>query len=102
MMSYEICMLLNVVIGLQELVLKKGEKGVLDLDLLSIVQEVVQGLLFLLGNIFDLLWIEFGWFDFVFELVFFGELIRGILLLVGGLMWQKNFFLVLEFDGDFE
>ncbi len=41
-MSHEIRTPLNAVIGLQELVLKKGEKGVLDLDSLSIAQEAAQ------------------------------------------------------------
>ncbi len=45
-MSHEIRTPLNAVIGLQELVLKKGEKGVLDLDSLSIAQEAAQGCCF--------------------------------------------------------
>ncbi len=61
-MSHEIRTPLNAVIGLQELVLKKGEKGVLDLDSLSIAQEAAQGLLLLLGNILDLSRIESGRF----------------------------------------
>ncbi|MBG6616198.1 transporter substrate-binding domain-containing protein [Pseudomonas aeruginosa] len=101
-MSHEIRTPLNAVIGLQELVLKKGEKGVLDLDSLSIAQEAAQGLLLLLGNILDLSRIESGRFDSAPEPVLPGELIRGILPLVGGLTRQKNLSLALELDGDLE
>ncbi|MGC3619676.1 hypothetical protein, partial [Pseudomonas aeruginosa] len=62
---------------LQEQVLKKGEKGVLDLDSQSIAQEAAQGLLLLLGYILDLSRIESGRFESAPDTVVPGVLIRG-------------------------
>ncbi|WP_097302575.1 ATP-binding protein [Pseudomonas chlororaphis] len=101
-MSHEIRTPLNAIIGLQEVVQQKAERGELDLASLVVAQEAAQGLLLLLGNVLDLNRIESGMIDSAPEAVQLKALIEAIAPLVVGMARQKQLAFEMQFTGDME
>nr|WP_256593468.1 transporter substrate-binding domain-containing protein [Pseudomonas sp. 09C 129] len=101
-MSHEIRTPLNAIIGLQEVVQQKAERGELDLASLAVAQEAAQGLLLLLGNVLDLNRIESGMIDSAPEAVLLKAQIEAIAPLVVGMARQKQLAFEMRFTGDME
>ncbi|EIM13700.1 MULTISPECIES: ATP-binding protein [Pseudomonas] len=101
-MSHEIRTPLNAIIGLQEVVQQKAERGELDQASLAIAQEAAQGLLLLLGNVLDLTRIESGMIDSAPEPVQLKAQIEAIAPLVVGMARQKHLAFEMQFTGDME
>ncbi|WDH55052.1 transporter substrate-binding domain-containing protein [Pseudomonas chlororaphis] len=101
-MSHEIRTPLNAIIGLQEVVQQKAERGELDLASLAVAQEAAQGLLLLLGNVLDLNRIESGMIDSAPEAVQLKAQIEAIEPLVVGMARQKQLAFEMRFTGDME
>ncbi|QQX60605.1 ATP-binding protein [Pseudomonas chlororaphis] len=101
-MSHEIRTPLNAIIGLQEVVQQKAERGELDQASLAIAQEAAQGLLLLLGNVLDLTRIESGMIDSAREAVLLKAQIEAIAPLVAGMARQKHLAFEMQFTGDME
>ncbi|WP_372437976.1 ATP-binding protein [Pseudomonas chlororaphis subsp. aureofaciens] len=101
-MSHEIRTPLNAIIGLQEVVQQKAERGELDQASLAIAQEAAQGLLLLLGNVLDLTRIESGMIDSAPEAVLLKAQIEAIAPLVVGMARQKHLAFEMQFTGDME
>lgn len=101
-MSHEIRTPLNAIIGLQEVVQQKAERGELDLTSLAVAQEAAQGLLLLLGNVLDLNRIESGMIDSAPEAVQLKAQIEAIAPLVVGMARQKQLAFEMRFTGDME
>ncbi|CAI8836640.1 ATP-binding protein [Pseudomonas chlororaphis] len=101
-MSHEIRTPLNAIIGLQEVVQQKAERGELDQASLAIAQEAAQGLLLLLGNVLDLTRIESGMIDSAPEAVLLKAQIEAIAPLVAGMARQKHLAFEMQFTGDME
>ncbi|WDH49162.1 transporter substrate-binding domain-containing protein [Pseudomonas chlororaphis] len=101
-MSHEIRTPLNAIIGLQEVVQQKAERGELDLASLAVAQEAAQGLLLLLGNVLDLNRIESGMIDSAPEAVLIKAQIEAIAPLVVGMARQKELAFEMRFTGDME
>ncbi|SFP84181.1 two-component system, NarL family, sensor histidine kinase EvgS [Pseudomonas sp. NFPP07] len=101
-MSHEIRTPLNAIIGLQEVVQQKAERGELDLASLAVAQEAAQGLLLLLGNVLDLNRIESGMIDSAPEAVLIKAQIEAIAPLVVGMARQKQLAFEMRFTGDME
>ncbi|WP_053270028.1 ATP-binding protein [Pseudomonas chlororaphis] len=101
-MSHEIRTPLNAIIGLQEVVQQKAERGELDQASLAIAQEAAQGLLLLLGNVLDLTRIESGMIHSAPEAVQLKAQIEAIAPLVAGMARQKHLAFEMQFTGDME
>ncbi|AZD91246.1 MULTISPECIES: ATP-binding protein [Pseudomonas] len=101
-MSHEIRTPLNAIIGLQEVVQQKAERGELDQASLAIAQEAAQGLLLLLGNVLDLTRIESGMIDSAPEPVQLKAQIEAIAPLVVGMARQKHLAFEMQFTGEME
>ncbi|BBN53716.1 two-component system sensor histidine kinase/response regulator [Pseudomonas chlororaphis subsp. aurantiaca] len=101
-MSHEIRTPLNAIIGLQEVVQQKAERGELDQASLAIAQEAAQGLLLLLGNVLDLTRIESGMIHSAPEPVQLKTQIEAIEPLVAGMARQKHLAFEMQFTGDME
>lgn len=101
-MSHEMRTPLNVVIGLQELVQRKAQQGVVDTASLAVAQEAAQGLQLLLGNVLDLSRIESGQVDSAREAVSLKVQIQGAISLVSAMAQRNGLTLDVDLQDDID
>lgn len=89
-MSHEIRTPMNAIIGMLDIVLKKGRKGEHDLQALEVAYDSAEGLVGLIGDILDISRIEGGHLDFNPEPVQFGKLIDNMMRVFQGVAIEKN------------
>lgn len=89
-MSHEIRTPMNAIIGMLDIVLKKGRRGEHDLQALEVAYDSAEGLVGLIGDILDLSRIEGGHLDFNPEPVQLEKLIDNMIRVFRGLAIEKN------------
>lgn len=89
-MSHEIRTPMNAIIGMLDIVLKKGRRGEHDLQALEVAYDSAEGLVGLIGDILDISRIEGGHLDFNPEPVHFGKLIDNMMRVFQGVAIEKN------------
>lgn len=89
-MSHEIRTPMNAIIGMLDIVLKKGRRGEHDLQALEVAYDSAEGLVGLIGDILDISRIEGGHLDFNPEPVQFGKLIDNMMRVFQGVAIEKN------------
>lgn len=89
-MSHEIRTPMNAIIGMLDIVLKKGRQGEQDIQALEVAYESAEGLVGLIGDILDISRIEGGHLDFNPEATNLGKLIDNMMRVFHGVAVEKN------------
>ncbi len=97
-MSHEIRTPMNAVIGILELVLKRGERGQFDQASIEIAYSSAKSLLGLIGDILDIARIESGRLSLSPKRANLRELMESVVLVFEGLSLQKGLELKLDID----
>ncbi|MCO7612755.1 transporter substrate-binding domain-containing protein [Pseudomonas chlororaphis] len=97
-MSHEIRTPMNAVIGILELVLKRGERGTFDQAGIEIAYSSAKSLLGLIGDILDIARIESGRLSLSPKRANLRELMESVALVFEGLSRQKGLDLKLDID----
>lgn len=96
-MSHEIRTPMNAIIGMLDIVLKKGRRGEQDIQALEVAYESAEGLVGLIGDILDISRIEGGHLDFNPEATNLGTLINNMMRVFQGVAIEKNIELTRAF-----
>ncbi|MFH5069613.1 transporter substrate-binding domain-containing protein [Enterobacter cloacae complex sp. 2024EL-00215] len=96
-MSHEIRTPMNAIIGMLDIVLKKGRRGEQDIQALEVAYESAEGLVGLIGDILDISRIEGGHLDFNPEATNPGTLINNMMRVFQGVAIEKNIELTRTF-----
>lgn len=99
-MSHEIRTPMNAIIGMLDMAIKQGNKGLLDLEALTVASESAHSLVGLIGDVLDLSRIEGGQLDFNPVRINLGTLISQLLVIFNGLALDKNILLHKHFPDD--
>ncbi|ELY2040195.1 transporter substrate-binding domain-containing protein [Enterobacter cloacae complex sp. RIVM_C039474] len=96
-MSHEIRTPMNAIIGMLDIVLKKGRRGEQDIQALEVAYESAEGLVGLIGDILDISRIEGGHLDFNPEATNLATLINNMMRVFQGVAIEKNIELTRAF-----